>query len=156
MSHTAFLDKIDLVVGDLVGPMPERITPEWLESVAAAAEAQCKNGCSILSELYRIKEEYSRAAAWMRMNGKTSVLYVGSIRRNPFKRGDVFKVSKGKTVRRDGKDFVVGRTYSVKVHSVDEGYTDIHHGEIIVSNPRVTWPGTGGLWTHFDLASLDS
>jgi len=78
----------------------------------------------------------------------------------PFKKGDMVTIPKGTTIRSTSSrgTFVAGRTYKVKVHSVDNGSVAyLEYGQNTVRRPtppEVRWVGTGGYWCQASLIDI--
>lgn len=138
------------VIADLIGPMPDFITSDWLTNLWSAAEAKKCNGCPILMELHWITENAEACVKWMLEKDIKSCKYIGPFRKNPFSRGQTVVIPKGAKIWYRGKDVVTKKSYKVKVHMTSEGYINNYHG-LSVHNPRITWPGSGGYWTDLDL-----
>jgi hypothetical protein len=73
----------------------------------------------------------------------------------PIRRGMLVTIPKGTPISYRGVK-VVKRTYKVRVHSICTGSSDIHHKDADgkyepISNPKVTWVGTGGYWADADM-----
>ncbi len=142
------------------GPMPDRLTPDWLETVGTAAAAAMANGRDDLSELYWLSQTYRRCATWMRQRHLAACHCIGPVRPNPFKKGDVITVRKGETLVRDGQYLKAKTTYRVTLSFAGAGSTDEDTRGIYVRSPLLGWGGAGShpttiqLWQYASAAEL--
>ncbi len=148
-----FQIRISQVVSDLVGPVPDEITPAWLEDLWVRAEGEKRNGCPILMELGFITDEAERAAYWMKEQGREKSRFVASFRPNPFRSRQRVRLKKGSVVKQIGEEpRTLVRDQVITIDHTTDGYTDGYHG-IHVHNPSIRWAGSGGYWVDLDLAT---
>lgn len=69
--------------------------------------------------------------------------------------GTEITIKKGTSVLGRQGTVPAGRTYKVRVHSVDNGMNRHRHNEVVeFAPPKVCWVGAGGYWHYADLNDI--
>lgn len=76
----------------------------------------------------------------------------------PFKKGDIVIISKGTRYHsmKDGQWHIAGKSYKVKIDHILPGCQYMERGNLIVINPEISWPGSGGYWHRADINDVKS
>ena len=71
----------------------------------------------------------------------------------PFKDGDTVIIPKGTRYHsmKDGQWHIAGKSYKVKINHILCGCQYMERGEFIITNPEVSWAGSGGYWHRADI-----
>ena len=89
--------------------------------------------------------------------------FIGYCEKLPIMSGDKVTIKKRVIVRSRGENKPAGRTFTVQVHHVLNGYKpdaaeiayQERHGNTAVGwNPKVVWPGSGGYWCEVDMNDI--
>ena len=81
----------------------------------------------------------------------------------PIQSGDKITIKKGTMVRKQGESKPAGRTFTVTVHHVLNGYKPDaaelaymeRHGRTATGwNPKAIWAGSGGYWAEVDMNDI--
>jgi hypothetical protein len=89
--------------------------------------------------------------------------FEGYIEKLPIHSGDKITIPKGTMVRSHGESKPAGKTFTVTVHHVLNGYepndADIayaeRHGRTAAGfNPKAVWAGSGGYWCEVDMNDI--
>jgi hypothetical protein len=138
-------------LGVLMGGIPERFTPEWLDEAHAKAEAAKCTGGIVLPECFWVSGVTRLCAQQMKASGVKETVFIGPLRPNPFRnlRGELLQIPKGAVYHRRGEVVICLRRSKVKLHSSYEGYFDEHNS--VVVGPSIRWVSAGGYFSDMRL-----
>lgn len=81
----------------------------------------------------------------------------------PIMSGDKVTITKGTIIRKNGANKPAGKTFTVTVHHVlngwkpdasDIAYAERHGNTSTGWNPKVVWAGSGGYWCEADMNDI--
>jgi len=74
----------------------------------------------------------------------------------PFKSGDIIIIPKGTRYHsmKDGEWHIAGKSYKVKINHILCGCQYTERGEMFITNPEVSWAGSGGYWHRCDINNV--